>query len=91
MNLLFVIAGSLAALLGLGMLIAALRGSPGTSRKSTAQMIAGMMILAFGLILGGFAIAYAATEPYDLNQQISLAPNEATRTQEEERHVRKES
>ena len=64
MNLLFVIAGALAALIGLGMLIAALRGRPGTSRKSTGLMIAGMMILAFGLILGGFAIAYATTDPY---------------------------
>ncbi len=64
MNLLFVIVGAIAALLGLAMLIAALRGRPGTSRKSTAQMIAGMMILAFGLILGGFAIAYSTTDPY---------------------------
>ena len=67
-NILFVVVGVLAALIGLGMLIAALRGRPGESKKSTGLMIAGMMVLAFGLILGGFAIAYATTEPYDFNE-----------------------
>jgi ABC-type Na+ efflux pump permease subunit len=67
MNLLFVILGGLSALLGLFTLIAALRGRPGESRKSTAQLIGGMMLLAFGLVLAGFAIAFATTEPYDFN------------------------
>ena len=31
------------------------------------MLIGGMMLTAFGLILGGFAIAYATTEPLDLN------------------------
>jgi hypothetical protein len=66
-NILFVVVGSIAALAGLGMLIAALRGRVGESRKSTGLLIAGMMTLAFGLILAGFAIAYATTEPYDFN------------------------
>ena len=66
-NILFVIVGGLAILIGGGMLIAALRGRVGTSRKSTAQLIAGMMILAFGLVLVGFAFAWATTEPYDFN------------------------
>jgi uncharacterized membrane protein len=64
MNILFLILGGLSALLGLVTLIAALRGRVGESRKSTAQLIAGMMLLAFGLVLGGFAIAYATTKPY---------------------------
>lgn len=64
MNIFFVILGDLSALLGLFTLIAALRGRVGESRKSTAQLIAGMMLLAFGLVLGGFAIAYATTDPY---------------------------
>ena len=64
MNILFIIVGGLAILLGAGMLITALRGRVGESRKSTAQLIAGMMLLAFGLVLAGFAIAYATTEPY---------------------------
>ena len=67
-NLLFVIVGGLAALAGVALLVAALRGRPGESRKSTAQLIAGMMALAFGLVLAGFAIAYATTEPYDFNE-----------------------
>ena len=67
MNILFIIVGAIAALAGIGMLVAALRGRVGESRKSTGLLIAGMMILAFGLVLGGFAIAYATTEPYDFN------------------------
>jgi len=63
-NILFVIVGGVAALVGLLMLIAALRGRPGESRKSTGLLIAGMMALAFGLVLTGFAIAYATTKPY---------------------------
>lgn len=64
MNIFFVVLGGLSALLGLLTLVAALRGRVGESRKSTAQLIAGMMLLAFGLVLGGFAIAYATTKPY---------------------------
>ncbi|GAA4032756.1 hypothetical protein GCM10022281_10540 [Sphingomonas rosea] len=64
MNMLFVIVGGLAALIGLLLLVTALRGRVGESRKSTAQLIGGMMILAFGLVLAGFAIAYATTKPY---------------------------
>lgn len=68
MNMLFVIVGAIAVLIGLVMLVTALRGRVGESRKSTGLLIAGMMVLAFGLILGGFAIAYATTEPYDFNE-----------------------
>lgn len=64
-NLAFVIVGALAALIGGLMLVAALRGRVGQSRKSTALLIAGMMVLAFGLVLAGFAFAWATTEPYD--------------------------
>jgi cytochrome c biogenesis protein CcdA len=64
MNLLFLIVGALAAFTGLLLLVTALRGRVGESRKSTAQLIAGMMILAFGLVLAGFAVAYATTKPY---------------------------
>ena len=68
MNMLFVIVGAIAVLIGLVMLVTALRGRVGESRKSTGLLIAGMMVLAFGLILGGFAIAYATTEPYDFEE-----------------------
>ncbi|GAA4025063.1 hypothetical protein GCM10022280_27420 [Sphingomonas swuensis] len=63
-NILFVAVGAVAGLAGLIMLIAALRGRPGESRKSTGLLIAGMMALAFGLVLSGFAIAYSTTKPY---------------------------
>jgi hypothetical protein len=62
--LLFLTVGGLAVLIGLLRLVAALRGRVGESRKSPAQLIAGMMILAFGLVLGGFAVAYTTTKPY---------------------------
>jgi hypothetical protein len=68
MSTVFIAIGAIALLAGLVMLAKALRGAPGTSRKSTGLLIAGMMTTAFGLILGGFAIVYAATEPYDVNQ-----------------------
>lgn len=64
MNIFFLILGGLSALLGLLTLIAALRGRVGESRKSTAQLIAGMMLLAFGLVLAGFTVAYSTTKPY---------------------------
>ena len=68
-NILFIIVGAIATLAGLLMLFAALRrGRVGESRRSTGLLIAGMMALAFGLILGGFAIAYVTTDPYEFNQ-----------------------
>ena len=72
-NIAFLIVGILFTLVGLGMLIGALRsgkhdGTVGRAeRRSTALLIAGMMVLAFGLVLSGFAIAYATTKPYDVN------------------------
>lgn len=67
-NILFVVLGTLSALVGAALLAVALRGQPGTSKRSTAQLIAGMMALAFGLVLAGFAIAYATTEPYAFDE-----------------------
>jgi len=68
---LFLVVGVIFALAGLVMLIAALRGDPGESKRSTGLLIAGMMVLAFGLILTGFAIAFATTKPYDFNTTTS--------------------
>lgn len=67
MNLLFIVIGAAALIAGLVMLARALRGQPGTSARSTGLLIAGMMTTAFGLVLGGFAIAYGLTEPLNLN------------------------
>ena len=58
-NLLFVAIGAISLLLGLAVLVAALRGAPGTDPRSTAMLIGGMMVTAFGLLIAGFAIAYS--------------------------------
>jgi hypothetical protein len=58
-NLLFVAIGAASLLLGLGVLVTAIRGAPGTDPKSTAMLIGGMMVTAFGLLMAGFAIAYS--------------------------------
>lgn len=54
-NILFLIVGALATLIGALMLTAALRDRHGDQRKHTALLIAGMMALAFGLVLAGFS------------------------------------
>ena len=69
----FRMVGIIVGLTGLVMLIAALRGNPGESKRSTGLLIAGMMALAFGLIMGGFAIAFATTKPYDFNTSATGA------------------
>jgi hypothetical protein len=58
-NLLFVAIGALALLIGLALLVMAIRGAPGTDPRSTAMLIGGMMIATFGLLMAGFAIAYS--------------------------------
>jgi hypothetical protein len=68
-NFIFVAIGALSLLLGLAVLVAALRGEPGTDPKSTAMLIAGMMITAFGLLMAGFAIAYSTSQPLDINAE----------------------
>ena len=70
-NLLFVAIGAVSLLLGLAVLVAAIRGEPGTDPKSTAMLIAGMMVTAFGLLMAGFAIAYSTSEPLDLNAEVA--------------------
>lgn len=62
-NLLFVAIGAIALPVGLGLLVAAIRGAPGTDPRSTAMLIGGMMIATFGLLMAGFAIAYSYPSP----------------------------
>ena len=72
MNLLFVILGVIAALAGAVLMAKALRGrGDANAPRPTAQLIAGMMLLAFGLLLGGFAIGFATSEPLDLNAPVT--------------------
>jgi hypothetical protein len=63
----FVVLGSIAVVIGLGLLVTALRGGVGTQPKSTAMLIGGMMLTAFGLVIAGFALAYNTAAPLDLN------------------------
>ena len=61
MNWSFVIVGAIVALIGLGVLVTAIRNrGDGTDPKANAMLIGGTMAAAFGIVLAGFAIAYAA-------------------------------
>ncbi len=61
MNWGFVIVGAIVALIGLGVLVTAIRNrGDGTDPKANAMLIGGTMAAAFGIVLAGFAIAYAA-------------------------------
>jgi len=69
LNILYVAIGAVSLLLGVSVVVMAIRGEPGTDPKSTAMLIAGMMITAFGLLLAGFAIAYStAPSPAEVAQ-----------------------
>ena len=63
----FIILGAVCALVGLAILAVAIRGKSAHEPRHAAMLIGGMMLTAFGLVIGGFAIAYNATEPLDLN------------------------
>ena len=67
LNIVYVGIGAVAFVIGLTMLVSAIRGRPGENPKSTAMLIAGMMITAFGMLMAGFAIGFATSEPLDPN------------------------
>lgn len=72
LNILFVAIGAVAFVAGLAMLVRAIRsGDVGEQPKPTAMLIAGMMITAFGLLMAGFAIGFALSEPLDLNAEAA--------------------
>ena len=62
----FIVVGAVVALLGLAVLVAGLRAPVGEPRRN-AMLIGGTMATAFGVIIGGFAIAYESAPPLDLN------------------------
>ena len=66
-HILFVAVGALALVAGVVMMIVGLRAGVEGQPRNTMLLIAGMMATAFGLILGGFAVAYATTDPLDLD------------------------
>ena len=68
MNLAFVILGAMAALAGLAVLVTGIRGHSGESPRATVQLIGGMMLAAFGIVIAGFAIDYDSAEPLEATQ-----------------------
>jgi hypothetical protein len=65
-NLAFVFLGCIAAIAGLALLVAGIRGRPGENPKATAKLIGGMMLAAFGILIAGFAIGYARAAPMEV-------------------------
>lgn len=63
----FVLIGALTLLIGVRLLVTAIRKHRAQHPKHVAMLIGGMMLTAFGLILAGFAIAYQNAAPLDLN------------------------
>jgi hypothetical protein len=54
------------------MLAVALRGGIRARPRNAILLIAGMMASAFGLILGGFTLAYESAAPLDLGNEAAL-------------------
>ena len=67
----FILLGVAAAMIGLALLVTAIRGGVGVQPKSAAMLIGGMMMTAFGIVIAGFAIAYNVAAPLDLNAGAS--------------------
>jgi Ca2+/H+ antiporter len=63
----FIPLGAVALVCGGALLVTGIRRHQAQHPKHVAMLIAGMMITAFGLLLTGFAIAWQAAAPLDLN------------------------
>ncbi len=61
----FVIFGTIAAIAGIIVVLTGIRRGPDAQPRNMAMLIGGMMVTAFGLMLTGFAIAYAMAGPLD--------------------------
>jgi hypothetical protein len=70
-NTFFVAIGAVSLLAGLGTMFAALRYHKRDQPRGVAMLIFGMMATAFGLLMAGFAIAFATAEPIDLNAEAA--------------------
>lgn len=67
MMTLFITVGALFFIVGLVLLVTAIRHQSEQQPRYAAMLIGGMMMTAFGLVLAGFAIAYQRAAPLDLN------------------------
>jgi len=63
----FIILGVIAALVGILLVVSAIRGGANASPRNTAMLIGGMMFAAFGVVIAGFALVYQRTAPLELN------------------------
>jgi uncharacterized membrane protein len=63
----FIIVGAIIALVGLSLLVTAIRHQHERQPRYAAMLIGGMMMTAFGIVIAGFAIAYQSAAPLDLN------------------------
>lgn len=66
LNLWFVAVGAVSLLAGLATMAVAFRQGR-EQPKGVALLIAGMMATAFGLLMAGFAIAFATSEPVEVS------------------------
>jgi uncharacterized membrane protein len=66
----FEIVGALATLIGLIMVVTAIRHHAERLPRHTAMLIGGMMLTAFGIVLAGFAIVYQKSAPLALNAAV---------------------
>ena len=67
MTTVFTIIGIVAVLVGIALLLTAIRHQGEQRPRYAAMLIGGMMMTAFGLVIAGFAIAYQRAAPLDLN------------------------
>ena len=63
----FVAIGALAVIVGLVLLVTAIRHQGEQRPRYAAMLIGGMMMTAFGIVIAGFALAYQRAAPLDLN------------------------
>ena len=66
----FIVLGAVAAVIGIAILIVAIRNQDEQRPRYAAMLIGGMMLTAFGLVIGGFAVAYQRTAPLDFNAGV---------------------
>ena len=67
----FVIVGAICAVIGLSLLVMAIRHKKEQEPRYAAMLIGAMMLTAFGIVIAGFAIAYERSAPLDLNSAVT--------------------
>lgn len=67
----FIVLGVIAAITGTALVVTGIRGGPDAHPRNMAMLIGGMMMAAFGLLIGGFAIVYSNTAPLDMNAGVA--------------------